>query len=68
MSTLGIVVWLTPTPLTETVKNIVEAMAVSQGITTMKFTNKRGVTLTHHDWIAGVDYDAINDPTKNEDI
>ena len=24
------------------------------------------VTLTHHDWIAGVDYDAINEPTDTD--
>ena len=38
----------------------------------MKFTNKKGETLTHQDWIAGVDYDSINDPVEtegsNEDI
>ena len=57
---------VTPVPLTDTAKDIVEAMAVSQGITELKITNKNGDTLAHHDWIARVDYDAINDPTENE--
>ena len=56
---------VTPVPLTDTVKDIVEAMAVSQGITKMKFTNKKGETLAYHNWIAGVDYDAINGPEEN---
>ena len=42
---------MTPMPLTDTVKDIVEAMAVKQGITKLKFTNKKGETLAHHDWI-----------------
>ena len=75
MSALGIVVVgkitegrVTPVPLTDTVKDMVEAMAVSQGITKMKFTNKKGETLAHQDWIAGVDYDAINNPVETEGI
>ena len=58
---------VTPVPLTDTVKDIVEVMAVKQGITELKFINKKGETLAHHDWIVGVDYDTINDdPTENE--
>ena len=58
---------VTPVPLTDTVKDIVEAMAVKQGITELKFTTKKGETLAHHAWIVGVDYDTINDdPTENE--
>ena len=59
---------VTPVPLTDTIKETFEGMAIRQGIENIKFTNKKGVTLAYHDWIAGVDYDAINDPTKNEDI
>ena len=59
---------VTPVPLTDTIKEIIEGMAISQGIENIKFTNKKGGILAHHDWITGVDYDAINDPTKNEDI
>ena len=56
---------MTPVPLTCTVKDIVEAMAIKQGITELKFTKKKGETLEHHDWIVGVDYDTINDdPTE----
>ena len=33
----------------------------------MKFTNKQGVTLTQHDWIAGVYFDAMNQPTDKND-
>ena len=36
-------------------------MGTDQGIEKLKFTNKRGVTLTQPDWIAGVDYDSIDD-------
>ena len=59
---------VTPVPLTEMVKNVVEAMAASQGIAPLKFINKKGKTLAHHDWITGVDYDTINDFTETEDI
>ena len=47
--------------MTDTVKEKVEEMALKQGIEKLKFTNKQGVTLMHHDWIAGVDYDVLND-------
>ena len=52
---------VTSVPMTDTVKRRVETMAVKQGITKMKFTNRKGVTLAHHDWIAGVDYDSLKD-------
>ena len=56
---------VTPIPLTYTVKDIVEAMAIKQGLTGLKFTNKKGETLELHNWIVGVDYDTINeDHTK----
>ena len=48
-----------PCPLTLLVKNQVEALAKEQGITDMKFTNKKGETLSHADWIVGVDYDVL---------
>jgi hypothetical protein len=48
-----------PCPLTLLVKNKVESLAKAQGITNMKFTNKKGETLEHADWIEGVDYDII---------
>ena len=47
-------------PLTDAVKNKAEEMAIEQGITELKFTNKKGKTFGHHDWIAGVDHDALN--------
>ena len=50
-----------PFPLTDTVKNAVEAVGVNQGMTSLKFTNKKGQTLAHQDWIAGVDCDTIMD-------
>ena len=50
---------ITAVPMTTTVKEKVEAMAKQQGITNMKFTNKKGETLASDDWIAGVDYDVI---------
>jgi hypothetical protein len=60
-----------PCPLTLLVKNQVEALADMQGITNMKFTNKKGETLKHADWIAGVDYDVLGneevEPTDNDD-
>ena len=46
-------------PLMSMVKNQVEASAKVQGMTNMKFTNKKGGTLAHADWIAGVDCDAL---------
>ena len=54
-------------PLTDTVKDTVQVMAVKQGITKLKFTNKKGETLARHNWILGVDCDTINDdPHENE--
>ena len=47
-------------PLTKIVKDKVEQMAFDQGITQIKFTNKRGIQLPNIDWIAGVDYDDYN--------
>ena len=47
-------------PLTKIVQNKVEQMAKDQGITQIKFTNKRGIQLPNLDWIAGVDYDDYN--------
>jgi hypothetical protein len=58
---------VTPVPLTDTVKNMVETMAIKEGITSIKFTNKRGVTLTHHDLEPGVDFDTINDHEEIEE-
>ena len=61
---------ITPVPLSEVVKNRVEQMAVDQGITHVKFTNKKGIELPNADWIAGVDYDIdydeINDNDKDD--
>jgi hypothetical protein len=59
-----------PCPLTLMVKNQVEALAKAQGIINMKFTNKKGQTLDHADWIAGVDYDVLgieNEPEPTDD-
>ena len=38
-------------------KQHVVDMAVKQGFTWLKFTNKKGVELPNTNWIAGVDYD-----------
>ena len=53
--------------LSEVVKNRVEQMAVDQGITHVKFTNKRGIELPNADWIAGVDYDIDYDEINDND-
>jgi hypothetical protein len=58
---------VTPVPLTETVKKVVEAMVVKQGITSLKFTNKKGQTLEQEDLVAGVDYDTIGDYEETEE-
>ena len=42
-------------PTTKLALNQVEKMAKDQGITKIKFTNKRGMQLPHSDWLAGVD-------------
>ena len=67
-----------PTPLTQFAKNAVKAMAIEQGHTCLKFTNKKGIELGNSDWIAGVDCDnshknqnkeesdSNNDSTDNE--
>ena len=52
-------------PLTDTVKRMVKAMPVSQGIQELKFTNEHDATLAHHDWITGVDCGAID---NEEDV
>ena len=52
---------MTALPLTETVKNKVEQMAIDEGIKDFKCTNEQGVTLTQPDLTAGVDHDAIGD-------
>ena len=61
---------ITPVPLSEVVKNRVEQMVTEQGITHVKFTNKKGIKLPNVDWIAGVDYDIdydeINDHDKDD--
>ena len=59
---------VTPVPLTATVKATAEAMAESQGTKMLKFTNKKGETLAHHDWIAGVNCDTTNDFGETEEI
>ena len=58
---------ITVISLTETVKNKVELMALKQGIKHLKFINKKGVTLKHHDWIAGVDYGILENDGQPTD-
>ena len=53
----------TPVPLTQFVMNAFKAMAIKQGCTCLKFTNKKGIELRNSDWIAGVDH---NNPCKNQ--
>ena len=43
------------TPSTQFAKNAVEAVAIKQGHTCLKFTNKKGIGLGNSDWITGVD-------------
>ena len=43
--------------MTKLVLNQVKKMAKDQGITEVKFTNKRGMQLPHSNWLAGVDCD-----------
>ena len=50
---------ITAVPLTQFVKNAVEALALKQGYKRLKFTNKKGVELGNLDGIAGVDYDDL---------
>ena len=55
-------------PLAKAVRDKVEQMAKAQGITTIKFANKKGVELPNADWIAGVDYELEdNDNNENDD-
>ena len=61
---------ITPVPMSEVVKNRVEQIATDQGITLVKFTNKKGIELPNVDWIEGVDYDIeyheINDHDRDD--
>ena len=58
---------ITLVPLSEVVKNRVEQMAVAQGITHVKFTNKKGNELHNADWIEGVEYDIDYDEISDND-
>ena len=55
--------------MSEVVQNRVEQMAVEQGITHVKFANKKGIELPNAGWFEGVDYDIdydeINDHEKD---
>jgi hypothetical protein len=59
-----------PCPMTLLIQNQVETLAKNQGIINVKFTNKKGETLEHADWIAGVDYDVLGteemEPTDDD--
>ena len=54
-------------PMTKLVKEKVEELASKQGITNIKFTNKKGETLATDDWITGVDYDVIGEEVEPTD-
>ena len=54
-------------PLTQFVKNAVEALAHEQGHTRLKFTNKKGIKLGNSDWITGVDHDNSCQNNNNND-
>ena len=58
---------VTSSPLTVNVRERVEQMAIDQGITHLKFTNKNGIELPNTDWIAGVDYDDVFENNNDED-
>ena len=59
---------ITPIPLTQFVKNAVEALAIKQGHTRLKITNKKGIELGNSDWIAGVDCeDDSHNNNENKD-
>jgi hypothetical protein len=55
-------------PLTDLVIQAVENMAIQQGLTTLKFTNRTAPSICPADWIAGVDYeeDDIGDSYYNQ--
>ena len=44
-------------PLTKTIQDAVESMAEKQGITTMKYRNKKGIAIPNVDWEIETDYD-----------
>jgi hypothetical protein len=44
-------------PVTDLVIQAVENMAIQQGLTTLKFTNRTAPSIYPADWIAGVDYE-----------
>ena len=55
--------WIAPMSLTQFAKNTVKAVAIKQGHTHLKFSNKKGIKLDNSDWIAGAD---CNDLCKNQ--
>ena len=61
---------VTEVPVTEVVIKAVEEMAYKQGFKTLKFKNRRGDIFHDTDWIAGVEYDDVenqNDENEEED-
>src|SRR5210317_499689 len=58
---------VTVVPLPRTVKEAVEDMALREGITSIKFTNERGIEIPHVDDERGVDYDEAYDQSEDED-
>ena len=47
--------------------NAVEAMAESQGIKSLKLSNRNKTNIYPADWIAGVDYENQNDDEDGDD-
>ena len=58
---------VTEIPVNDLVIEAVEKMATNDGLGSLKFETKAGVTLHDNDWIAGVDYNITNNVNTNND-
>ena len=54
-------------PVTDLVINAVETMAESQGIKSLKLSNRNKTNIYPANWIAGVDYENQNDDEDGDD-
>ena len=54
-------------PVTDVVIKAIETMAYNQGFKSLKFYNRNGVIYHDADWIAGVDYDDIENVENQND-
>ena len=58
---------VTEIPVTHVVIKAVEVMTHKQGFKNIKFKNRHGVIFHDADWIAGVDYDKVENENNIED-